>query len=96
MATVAVHVSTSQGHGGFPPTTSVGGDDFLSVDGHSVLLVGSQFNTHSDGDSEHNSTVTGGSTFLMINGVAAALVGSPLSCGDVIASTESSFITVDS
>lgn len=96
MATVAVHVSTTQGHGGFPPTTSVGGDSFLSIDGHAVLLVGSQFNTHSDGDSSHNATVSSGSDFLTINGIAAALVGSSLSDGDIIASTESSFLTVES
>ena len=92
---IATHVSVSQGHGGFPPTPSAGGDSFMTIDGHPMILVGQEFLPHTSGKNTHTPVVTGGSAILTEEGIAVAMVGSPLSCGDQIASSATTYATVE-
>ena len=104
MAGVAVHVATTEGHDGFPPTTSVGGSDYITVDGKPVIVVGTQFVQHCDNschtqfvqhcnDSCHTPVAIEGSDYISINGIAVCEIGSLLDCGDRIA-TGSDFVTI--
>lgn len=94
MATAAVHVCVTTGHGKFPPTQSAGGDSTLTIDGHPVLLVGQTFLPHTDGKVTHTPVLVEGSDLLTINGVQIGLVGSALDCGDSIASSASNLLTI--
>ena len=96
MAGVAVHVATTEGHDGFPPTTSVGGSDYITIDGKPVIVVGTQFVQHCN-NSYHTPPLPPvaieGSDYISIDGNAVCKIGSLLDCGDRIA-TGSDFVTI--
>lgn len=93
MATVCTHPATTTGHDGFPPTTSKGGDSFVGVGGHPIILVGQEFQPHSDGSNTHTPKLAQGSTFITVNGVPVGLIGDALDDGDHLATSATSFFT---
>ena len=93
MAGVAVHVATTEGHDGFPPTTSVGGSDYITIDGKPVIVVGTRFVQHGDKPLPYPPVAIEGSDYISIDGIAVCEIGSLLDCGDRIA-TGSDFVTI--
>ena len=85
MAGVAVHVATTEGHDGFPPTTSTGGSDYITIEGKPVIVVGTKFVQHCDGGSCHIPVAVQGSDYISIDGIAVCQQGDLLDCGDRIA-----------
>ena len=92
MAGVAVHVATTKGHDGFPPTTSVGGSDYITIDGKPVIVEGTRFVQHCN-NSCHTPVAIEGSDYISIDGIAVCEIGNLLDCGDRIA-TGSDFVTI--
>lgn len=93
MAGVAVHVATTEGHDGHPPTTSTGGSDYITIDGQPVIVVGTEFVQHCNGSSCHVPVAIEGSDYISIDGIAVCQQGDLLSCGDRIA-TGSDFVNI--
>lgn len=92
MPAILTHVSKTSGHDGFPPTISKGGNAFVSVGGKSIILVGQEFEPHSNG-STHTPKLIGGSKFIKVNGVPVGLVGDKLDCGDTVVESATNFFT---
>ena len=92
MPAVLTHVSKTSGHDGFPPTQSKGGNSFVGIGGHPVILVGQEFEQHSNG-STHTPKLIGGSSFIKVNGVPVGLIGDKLDCGDTVIESATSFFT---
>ena len=93
MAGVAVHVATTRGHDNYPPTTSKGGSDYITIDGQPVIVVGTEFVQHCYNGSCHTPIAVQGSDFVSIDGIAICQIGDLLSCGDRIA-TGADFVTI--
>ena len=93
MPAVLTHVSRTSGHDGYPPTVSKGGNSFVSIGGHPVILVGQEFEPHSDGNNTHTPVLIGGSSFITVNGVPAGLVGDKTDCGDTVVESATAFFT---
>lgn len=93
MSAIGVIGSVCSGHGGFPSRPAVSGDSFLKVSGIAVLVDGSAFPVHSDGNSAHAGSAIGSRGWFKINGKNVVCVGDPVDCGSVLASGNS-FIQV--
>lgn len=78
----------STGHGCFPPTPNVAENcSTVFVNNKPLAVVGSQFATHSCGDTVHpqsGRTVTMGSGTVFAENKAVARIGDPISCGDAV------------
>lgn len=89
--TIAVHVATTTGHGGFPPTTSLSGNIKLMVEGKPTIIHGTPFAQHCS-SSCHSGTAISTTTKLFISGIGACLIGDMLTCGDTIATRSSKLV----
>lgn len=88
MSSCVVHVATTSGHAGFPPTTSSQSSSKVLVGGQPVILHGHTFETHCN-SSCHVGTAIAGSSKVIIDGKALCMTGDKLSCGDTIISGSS-------
>lgn len=91
MGIAAIMSSSSIGHGGYPPTTAIGGNP-------KFLIFGNPINCNSDAWMPHAAPplpphvgASLGTSKFMVFGKAAAMVGDSLTCGDSIATGEPKF-----
>lgn len=85
MSSCAVHVATTSGHDGFPPTTSSQASSKMMVGGQPVILEGHEFKPHCNSGC-HVGTAIASSSKIIIDGKALCMTGDKLSCGDTIIS----------
>lgn len=83
MSSCVVHVASTIGHAGFPPTTSTQSSSKVLVGGQPVILHGHTFATHCN-SSCHIGTAVASSSKVLIDGKALCMTGDKLSCGDTI------------
>lgn len=96
MPIVCTHPATTTGHDGFPSTVSQGGDPFLVIDGHPVILVGQEFVPHRNSEGAvHTPVLASGSSYVTVNGIPVGLVGSALNCGDTVATSATPLFTIE-
>lgn len=97
MSAVSVHPAKTTGHETYPPVQSTSGEDFWTIDGKPVIVVGTAFGEHSDddGDNLHAPAMSVGSNFVTVNGTPVCRIGDDLDCGDVLASANN-FVFVGS
>lgn len=89
--TIAVHVATTTGHDGFPPTISLSGNPKLMVEGKPTIIHGTPFAQHCN-SSCHSGTAISTTNKLFIGGIGVCLVGDKLTCGDTIATRSSKLV----
>jgi len=86
MAAVSVIGDLGSGHGLFLARPSIsGGSPNVLVNKVSVLIVGSLFAIHTDGNTAHPGTLSAGSSKVLVNGVGIGRVGDTISCGSTVA-----------
>ena len=85
MAQVAIKGSVCSGHGGFPPRPDVDGDALVTINGVPVMVNGSAFAEHTDGNSVHGGSAVSTRPWMTIYGKGVVCVGDPVSCGSVVA-----------
>lgn len=88
---IAVHVATTSGHNGFPPTQSLSGNSKLLVEGMPTIMHGTPFAVHCN-SSCHSGSAISSTSKLTIGGVAVCVSGDKLSCGDTIVSRSSKLV----
>ena len=93
MSSCAIHVATTTGHDGFPPTTSISSSNKLIVGGHPAVLEGDTFNQHcKPGSGCHSGVAVASSSKMIVGGKSVCVQGDKLSCGDTIASGSSMLV----
>lgn len=83
----STHPSKTNGHEGFPPTTTLSGSSNVNIEGNPALKSGIVCAPHSDpsGNTHPTPTLDAGSSSVNINGQPATRIGDALDCGDTIA-----------
>lgn len=72
-----------------------GGQDFVTIDGDLVVVVGDPVQPHAPSNSPHSSgpVMVQGSSFVTIEGIPVCIAGNSASCGH--ASTGRPHVTID-
>jgi uncharacterized Zn-binding protein involved in type VI secretion len=85
MAAIAVVGTVCSGHGGFPSRPAAAGESLLTINGIPVLVQGSPYPVHSDGNSSHAGSAVSTRPWFTVNGKAVVCVGDPVDCGSTVA-----------
>ena len=95
MAGAATVGIVTAGHDGYPPVVMPVGSPSVFINGKPALRKGDGGVTHTKPKgTTHEVVVSGGSSTVMINGVPAARIGDPCACGDTLASSGSSNVSI--
>ena len=91
----AVIGAICSGHGGFPPRANIGGSGNVLIGGVGAIRAGDPWSVHCCPQKGcHASTQASGSGSVFINGLPAARIGDSVACGSVIASSNSSNVSI--
>ncbi|RYM67334.1 alanine racemase [Serratia liquefaciens] len=86
MANISVKGAVCSGHEGFPPRPCVDGDPLVTINGIPVMVDGSAFSEHTDGNTVHSGTAVSTRPWITVNGKGIVCKDDPVSCGSVVAS----------
>lgn len=81
---IATIGSKTSGHGGFHPTTVIGGSSDVFCNGKGIARIGDPVAVHTNGKSSHSSVIAKGASNVYVNGRPLARIGDHTTCGDTI------------
>lgn len=85
MAGIAFENSITTGHSTAPPTSLVGSQDLVTLEGRRVLVEGDRIVPHSyEDDPPHTGVVICSNTVVYIMGKKVAQIGDRITCGDTV------------
>lgn len=84
MSQIATLNSMGSGHGGFPANPPITSEPLMTVDGISVLVDGTLFAPHTDGNSTHPGIGLTSRPWFTVNGKGILADGDTISCGESI------------
>lgn len=85
MGSVARFGDVCTGHEGFPPRHAISASDDVRINSIGVVRLSDSWELHSDGDSQHDSTLASGSSTVFVNGLPIGRVGDNIECGSMVA-----------
>ena len=85
MAAISIKGAICSGHGSFPPRPCVEGDPLVTINGVPVMVDGSVFSEHTDGNSVHAGVAVSTRPWITVNGKGVVCKDDAVSCGSIVA-----------
>lgn len=90
MAAIATINSVTEGHEGYPPVKADQDEPWFTVNGQPILVEGDAFLPHTYKKSTHTGMAASSRPWFTVGGKGVVCVGDALTCGDHVATGDSS------